>query len=415
MSVYLTSPEEIRRNILNLHQVVFEVTDDCHLKCNYCLYSDLYDVSSARSKSYMKFTTAKVVLDYLFDIWRDHNGITPTRPVFISFYGGEPLMNMELIKEIVSYVEKNMPNRKYIFSMTTNGVIIDKYIDYLVSKDFSLLVSLDGDQEASVHRIFLSGKPSFDIVYKNLKEIQISYPDYFRKKINFNAVVTSATKVSKILEFFDAEFGKCPKLSQLNGSWVRQDKLEIFKRYFHNVRQDIIESRNASELNNRLFLKSPVISQLVTYISHFSNNFYHTYLDLFAEDKGSVTPTSGTCIPFGKKMFITVKGKILQCEKISHKYTLGTIDDEGLNLNYDEIADFYNHLVLVYARSCEECAIKGLCGQCLLQLKSCEDKTYDCERKMSEEMLNKYKKDSLEILKSYPEMYERIMKDVSIN
>jgi len=51
------------------------------------------------------------------------------------------------------------------------------------------LISLDGNAENMAYRVDLSGNPSFDIIIKNIDTLRNKYPDYFEKKVNFNAVL----------------------------------------------------------------------------------------------------------------------------------------------------------------------------------------------------------------------------------
>ncbi|MCL1969258.1 MAG: 4Fe-4S cluster-binding domain-containing protein, partial [Bacteroidetes bacterium] len=77
------------------------------------------------------------LLDYLVELWNSEQNVSSNRNVNVSFYGGEPLLNMEFIKQVVAYLEEaNCPSRHFIFSMTTNAILLERYMDYLVEKDF---------------------------------------------------------------------------------------------------------------------------------------------------------------------------------------------------------------------------------------------------------------------------------------
>jgi uncharacterized protein len=59
----------------------------------------------------------------------------PTEMFTSVFFGGEPLLNMEFIKQIVNYLEENPCSVRYFtFSMTTNSILLERYMDYLVEK-----------------------------------------------------------------------------------------------------------------------------------------------------------------------------------------------------------------------------------------------------------------------------------------
>ena len=137
-------PDEIENNLVNLRQLVFEVTDACNLKCKYCGYGDLYYGYDKRESKYLSVNKAKVLLNYLSNIWNANITDEESPLTYISFYGGEPLLNIAFIKEIIAYVESLKLKRDILFSMTTNAMLLDKYMDFLVEKNFSLLISLDG-------------------------------------------------------------------------------------------------------------------------------------------------------------------------------------------------------------------------------------------------------------------------------
>lgn len=143
---YNISKDTVLHNLIKLKQLVFEVTDACNLHCKYCAYSELYDGYDQRDNTNMSFQKAKLVIDYLQNLWKNNCYQDMESSVTISFYGGEPLLNMEFIKEVINYIE-SLPNTGRIFkySMTTNAILLNKYMDYFVEKNFFLLISLDGD------------------------------------------------------------------------------------------------------------------------------------------------------------------------------------------------------------------------------------------------------------------------------
>jgi len=160
--------EMIFYQLLHLKQIVFEVTDACNLRCKYCGYSELYEGYDERKNSYFPFKKAQLIIDYLINLWRDNTSPVIIEPLTVGFYGGEPLMNISFIKKVVDYIQQKDLNKCLFFSMTTNAMLLDKYMDYLVEKDFRLLISLDGDEYAQSYRVDASGRNSFDKVFANV-------------------------------------------------------------------------------------------------------------------------------------------------------------------------------------------------------------------------------------------------------
>lgn len=107
--------EDIEDAIFNTHQIIFEVTDRCNLKCRYCGYGELYSNYDERLGEDMSFDTFKTLYNYFAQLWAksSRHGSTYLR---ISFYGGEPLCNFALIEDAVNYV-KNHPidNKNNLF------------------------------------------------------------------------------------------------------------------------------------------------------------------------------------------------------------------------------------------------------------------------------------------------------------
>lgn len=58
--------EDIEQNLINLRQLVFEVTDSCNLRCKYCGYADLYEGYDKRENLYFPFRRAQLLIDYLY-------------------------------------------------------------------------------------------------------------------------------------------------------------------------------------------------------------------------------------------------------------------------------------------------------------------------------------------------------------
>jgi uncharacterized protein len=119
----------------------------------------------------LSFETVRAILDYLSALWADNPSNRHNPLTYIGFYGGEPLLNMEVIKQTIEYVEKLDIDRNFVFSMTTNAVLLDKYMDYIAEKNFSLLISLDGDRDAHSYGVNHNGQDSFDQVFRNIKKL----------------------------------------------------------------------------------------------------------------------------------------------------------------------------------------------------------------------------------------------------
>lgn len=216
--------DEVLSSLVNLRQLTFEVTDACNLRCKYCGYGDMYFGYDKRETKFMTFEQGRMLLDYLVTLWHKYPTRSAVPRTYVSFYGGEPLMNMDFIMRMVDYIEKLDVRRNFIFSMTTNAMLINRYMDYLAEKRFRLLISLDGDRQGQSYRITNNDENSFDRVFANVKSLQQAYPEYFANYINFNSVLHNRNSVDRTLNFIMQEFGKKPTITELNNSGIKTGK-----------------------------------------------------------------------------------------------------------------------------------------------------------------------------------------------
>ena len=101
---------------------------------------------------------AIVLLDFLVGKIRSYANYSYRNEVLITFYGGEPLMNMNFIKQIVAYVQcYGDESVNFRFGITTNGIYLKKYIEYLMDNKFLITVSLDGARKHDKHRKYKNG------------------------------------------------------------------------------------------------------------------------------------------------------------------------------------------------------------------------------------------------------------------
>lgn len=409
------SSKDIEYNLVHLPRLVFEVTDACNLRCKYCGYADLYEGYDERGNVKFPFQKAKLIIDYLHSIWRKHQCAGVVSPISIGFYGGEPLLNVPFIKQVISYLEGLAPvGKSYYYNMTTNAMLLNKYMDFLAEKKIQLFISLDGDKEGQSYRIDALGRNSFDQVFENINLLRNKYPDYFNKYVRFNSVLHNKNSVEKIFYFIKETFGKEPSISPLNNSGIRKDKINEFYRTYRNYKESIQQANNCESLQNEMFVKNPETGRLLDYIYNQSGNVFLNFNDLFIQKDQLHHPPTGTCSPFSKKMFVTVKGRILQCEKINHEFALGQITDTEIVLDLEHIVEQHNGYIFKYVNQCKKCVNKTACMQCVFQIDDIHDENSRCDSFCSTEQKDKMNKNSLEYLSQHPELYNRILKNVVI-
>ncbi|WP_107572523.1 thioether cross-link-forming SCIFF peptide maturase [Clostridioides difficile] len=142
------------------------VAHDCNLKCKYCFAAQ---GDFGGEKELMSFEVGKAAIDYLIANSGSRKNLE------IDFFGGEPLMNFEVVKQLVYYgrsVEKDY-NKNIRFTITTNGVLLnDEIIDYINENMHNVVLSLDGRKEVNDNmRPTLNDKGSFDITLPRFKKL----------------------------------------------------------------------------------------------------------------------------------------------------------------------------------------------------------------------------------------------------
>ncbi len=153
-----------------LTTLVLNVNTGCNLSCSYCYKEDL-DVPSAGKK--MDFATAKQSIDMLLKESPDQSRYN------IVFFGGEPLTNMPLIREVIEYAEPHFHKAGKVidFSLTTNATLLtDKVIHYLNDHNVGIAVSIDGPKALhDRNRITVGGKGTYQTVAKKVERLFAIY------------------------------------------------------------------------------------------------------------------------------------------------------------------------------------------------------------------------------------------------
>ncbi|GHV58374.1 radical SAM peptide maturase [Bacteroidia bacterium] len=414
MKKYITS-DFIVSSLANLNQLVFEVTDACNLKCKYCAYGELYDDYDRREEKILSIEKAIRLIDYLAELWNSKLNVSAKRPVYISFYGGEPLLNISFIKTIVDYVENKLdcPNRSFAFSMTTNAILLHKYMDYLKEHSFRLLISLDGNNQNTGYRIDKSEKPAFTRIVNNVDALRKKYPDYFRKRVNFNAVLHNKNSVEEIYRFFKDKYDKIPSIGELNNVGICKDKQEEFKRTYKNSMESLLQSEHYEEIESDMFIHSGNYKSVTLFLHQYSGFVFRDYTDLLIDKSKRKNLPTGTCLPFSKKMFVTVNGKILPCERIGHQFALGEITETEVKLDAEAIANKYNYYYGKFEKQCSICKNIKSCTQCIYNVNDLEGKPI-CHGYMNEEKFRNYVIAQMQFLEKHPEAYQKIMEDVTV-
>ncbi|MBQ7390813.1 MAG: thioether cross-link-forming SCIFF peptide maturase [Clostridia bacterium] len=142
------------------------IAHTCNLNCSYCFASQGHYHGE---RAVMSYEVGKRALDFLIE----NSGTR--RNLEVDFFGGEPLLNFEVVKDLVKYarsIEKEK-GKNFRFTLTTNGVLIDEDVIDFANKEMSnVVLSLDGRKE--IHdrfRVDYSGKGSFDKIVPKFQKL----------------------------------------------------------------------------------------------------------------------------------------------------------------------------------------------------------------------------------------------------
>ena len=142
------------------------IAHDCNLACKYC-FAEEGEYHGRRAL--MSFEVGKKALDFLIA----NSG--SRRNLEVDFFGGEPLMNFDVVKQLVAYgrEQEKLHDKKFRFTLTTNGVLLNKDVQEFANKEMAnVVLSVDGRKE--VHdfmRPFRGGQGSYDYIIPKFKEM----------------------------------------------------------------------------------------------------------------------------------------------------------------------------------------------------------------------------------------------------
>ena len=340
-----------------VNDVILQVKKDCNFCCRYCGFASSGMRENEHKKQEMSWEVAKKSIDFLYEHSCD------VKEIKIAFYGGEPLLNFELIKRVVNYANNRFMTKRIRYTMTINGSILtDEIIKFIIQNNFYVSISLDGDKEIQdKHRkLRISGKGTFDIVYQNVLKLKELDNEYFDNNISFLPVLFDDENYQRVEKFFQKLNVK--KILPLNAGMNGIDYV------VHKVPNDV-DWKKAEGINN----------------------YFVKYGDIYKEKK-RLTETwhhNGPCIAGIGKVFVDTEGNMYPCEKVVQTPFLlvGNVD-RGLNIN--KVTEFMN-IGLLSEEECKTCWAMRFCNLCIDQCYDMESQKLSKERKLDYCRLQKKK------------------------
>jgi uncharacterized protein len=162
-----------------------------------------------------------------------------------------------------------------------------------------------------------------------------------------------------------------------------------------------------------MFIRSGNYQSVTLFLHRYSGFVFKDYTDLLFDRREQKYLPTGTCMPFSKKLYVTVNGKILPCERIGHQFALGEITDSEIKLDVEAIAQKYNAYYAKFENQRDSCKNIKSCIQCIYNVEGLEKKPV-CHGYMNEESFRNYVNAQMHFLKKHPEAYKKIMEEVLV-
>ncbi len=341
--------QALQRNIRNSRQIIFEVTQDCNLRCKYCLFLSNYQYHRDVSKKFLDFETGKQGLSYIYDMIKDRE----RREIVLSFYGGEPLLKIDIIKKIVSFSKELFKDWDIQYVLTTNSTRLDSSVaKFLISEDFKISISLDGPK--NIHdskRVYTDGKGTYNDLMANLKRIKSMNNVFFKKNVRFSTVYSQDLSLLDTVDFFCNNEDVNQSRISLNA--VNALHTDYYKRYPVNTREYKI---NLDKIIKNIIARTVNDDELYPVEIDITKNMLNI-------TKLGQTPENilhGTCL-FNNRLFIDTDGRFHICERINNSFSFG---DVWNGIDFKKIKQIIDDFTKVKKNHCINCDIHFLCAPC---------------------------------------------------
>ena len=311
------------------------VAHDCNLRCEYC-FAAKGDFGCGRKL--MPLEVGKKAIDFLIE----HSA--GRRKLEMDFFGGEPLMNWEVVKELVLYAreQEKLHDKNFRFTITTNGLLLtDDKIDFINKEMSNCVLSLDGRKEVNDRlRVRVDGTGCYDQIVPKYQKLvaQRGDKDYYARG-TFTRYNLDFTK--DVLHMADLGFDQVsvePVVSdeKLDYSIKEQDLPRVFQEY-ETLANSILQRRKEGK----------------------GFNFFHFMIDL-NQGPCAIKRLRG-CGCGNEYVAVTPEGDIYPCHQFvgDEQWKMGSVLDGSFNLPMKERFAKAN----VYSKTdCKNCWAKFYCS-----------------------------------------------------
>lgn len=337
--IYENFVGEVKKRKTVVKALCLHIAHDCNLACKYC-FAEEGEYHGRRAL--MSYEVGKKALDFLIA----NSG--SRRNLEVDFFGGEPLMNWQVVKDLVAYgrEQEKTHDKHFRFTLTTNGVLLNDEIQDFVNKEMdNVVLSLDGRKEINDNmRPFRNGKGSYDLIvpkFQKLAESRNQEKYYIRGTFTRNNLDFS----KDILHFADLGFEQMsmePVVGPDTDSYaIRPEDLpQIFEEYDSLAKTMIERERSGNGFN-----------------------FFHFMIDL--EGGPCVYKRLSGCGSGTEYLAVTPWGDLYPCHQFvgEDDFLMGNVDD---GIVKPEIADEFRGCSVYSKDKCKNCFARFYCsGGCM--------------------------------------------------
>lgn len=318
-----------------IKSVCLNVAHDCNMQCKYC-FASKGDFGCGREL--MPIETAKKAVDFVV---RNSGNI---HNLEMDFFGGEPLMNFEVVKETVKYarsLEKKY-DKNFRFTITTNGLLLDdEKIDFINKEMFDVVLSLDGRKEINdKYRVTRTGMGTYDAVIPKFQKLVAKRGDksyyargtYTKDNINFG---------DDVLHMYELGFKNISMEPALCG-----DKFE--------------SSINESHLDEVLKEQENLCNKLIDMKLRGENiDFFNFNIDI---NKGPcILKRLKGCGCGNDYVAVTPSGDIYSCHQVvgEEKFKMGNINEGTFDAKLKKL---FLNTTIYHKEKCRDCWAKFYCS-----------------------------------------------------
>ena len=318
-----------------LKAMCLHVAHTCNLNCEYCFASQ---GKYHGERALMSFEVGKRALDFLIENSGTRHNLE------VDFFGGEPLMNWDVVKQLVAYAreQEKIHNKNFRFTLTTNGMLIDDDVIEFSNKEMSnVVLSLDGRKE--VHdrlRKDYTGKGSYDIIVPKFKEFveRRGNKSYYMRGTFTHANTDFTNDIFHMADMGFTELSMEPVVcAPSDASALTEADLPVLFEQYEILANEMIKRKREGR----------------------SFTFYHYMLDL--KHGPCIYKRISGCGSGTEYVAVTPTGDIYPCHQFvgDAKYLLGNIYD---GISNTEVQNEFK-LCNAYARKeCDDCWAKLYCS-----------------------------------------------------